>query len=135
MKKAVIFDMYGVLLHRDLLFLREIEDEEMTKILGELRQRGIQLILLSNIFIRSPEYFKKSFDFLKLFDKLYFSSDTGLVKPDPRAYELVLRENNLKPEEVVFFDDGARNVEAAKALGIESYVFEGSAQVREKLGI
>ena len=134
MKKAVIFDMYGVLVRRNL-FVNEQEDTEMTQIIRELKERGVLLILLSNIFIYSSEHFKNKFRFLELFDKLYFSSDTRLSKPDPRAFEMVLKQNSLKPEDCIYFDDMARNVAAAQALGIESYVFEGADATKNKIGL
>lgn len=132
MKKAVIFDMYGVLVHRHFI-INEVADPEMIQVVREIKERGARLLLLSNIYIWNSEHFKKKFRFLELFDKLYFSSDIGLAKPDPRAYELVLTENNLKPEDCIFFDDNEKNVAAANALGIESYVFAGPQQVREKI--
>ena len=71
----------------------------------------------------------------ELFDKQYYSWKTGFIKPDPRAYQVMLEENNLKPEEVVYFDDSQKNVAAAEVLGIESYLFEGPGGVKEKLRI
>ena len=133
MKKAVIFDMYGVLVRRNL-FINEAADAEMVAIVRELKERGVLLILLSNIFIYSSEHFKKKFRFLELFDKLYFSSDTGLSKPDPRAFEKVLKENNLKAEDCIYFDDSEKNIAAAQALGIESYLFEGAKATKNKIG-
>jgi HAD superfamily hydrolase (TIGR01509 family) len=133
MKKAVIFDMYGVLLLRT--FLREHEHLLMTRVVEDLKQRGCKLFLLSNIYVRNSSYFKKKYPFLAHFDKLYFSSDTRFNKPDPRAYEQVLKENDLKPEDCIFFDDTSRNVEAARALGIDAHVFKSPEEVRTLLGI
>lgn len=124
--------MYGVLLRRNI-FLREYEDTEMIALAEELKGKGVQLFLLSNIFVRKSSYFKKRFGFIKFFNKLYFSSDTGFIKPDPRAFELVLKENNLKPEDCVFFDDSEANVAAAQALGIEAYVFVGADAARQAI--
>jgi len=124
MKKAVIFDMYGVLIRRNL-FINEAENTQMTQIVRELKDRGVVLILLSNIYVWNSAHFKKKFRFLSLFDKLYFSSDTKLIKPDPRAFKLVLEENNLKPEECMYFDDSAGHVAAAQTLGIEKEYVEG----------
>ena len=132
MKKVVIFDMYGVLVRRNF-FINEQADAEMVKIVRELKERGVTLILLSNIFIWNSEHFKKKFEFLKLFDKLYFSADTGVAKPSPTAYQMVLKENNLEASDCIFFDDTRANVEGAKALGIEAYVFAGPADTRVKL--
>ncbi|MBQ1303981.1 MAG: HAD-IA family hydrolase, partial [Erysipelotrichaceae bacterium] len=49
-----------------------------------------------------------------------FSCDAGLLKPDPAIYQLLMDKYGLKPEETVFFDDSARNVEAARSLGIHA---------------
>lgn len=122
MKKAVIFDMYGVLLSRNLL-LRERENVEVAKVAAELKERGVRLFLLSNIYIRGSAHYKAKYGFIKLFDQLYFSSDIGFAKPDRRAFELVLKENNLEAGDCLFIDDTRANVEAARALGIESHLF------------
>lgn len=134
MKKAVIFDMYGVLLLKRYFFT-EKEHLYMTQVVAELREKGYQLFLLSNIYLSNGKHFIEKYPFLSLFTKVYFSADTGFYKPDPRAYKQVLEENNLKPEECIFFDDTKRNVRAAQKLGIEAYEFENPQQVRRLLGI
>ena len=53
--------------------------------------------------------------------------ESGLVKPEEKAYLTVLKESNLKPEEVVYFDDKDENIEAAKALGLNSFKYESPA--------
>lgn len=59
--------------------------------------------------------------FGSLFNHAYYSNEVGYRKPDKEIYELVLQQQNLKPEETFFVDDKAENVEAAKALGIQAY--------------
>jgi len=134
MKKAVIFDMYGVLLLKRYFFF-EKGHMRMTEVVEELKERGYKLFLLSNIYMADGAHFKNKYPFLMLFDKLYFSSDTGFYKPDPRAYQQVLEENDLRPDDCIFFDDTKRNVEAAQKLGMEAHVFESPEQVRRLLGI
>ncbi len=124
--------MYGVFLLRDI-FLREKENMEMTKLAADLKMEGCTLYLLSNIYIRKSDFYKEKFRFLKLFDNLYFSSDTGFVKPDPRAFLCVLEDNDLKPEEVIFIDDSKQNIAAAQSLGIESYLFVDAKDTRARL--
>lgn len=53
-----------------------------------------------------------------LFEKLWFSHQLGLVKPDPAIFTYVLNDAGLKPEETLFIDDTLVHVEAAKSLGI-----------------
>lgn len=55
------------------------------------------------------------------FDKVYFSHDMKMRKPEPDIYRHVLEENKLKPEETLFIDDRYENIEAAAALGIQTY--------------
>lgn len=125
-KKAVIFDLNGV-------FVEE-EGDEISALARELKAKGFKLFILSNNMDERTAYYDAHFPVLKeLFDKQYFSWQTGFIKPDRRAFELLLTENNLKPEECVYFDDSSRNVAAAKNLGIESYMFESPAQVRQLL--
>jgi putative hydrolase of the HAD superfamily len=59
-----------------------------------------------------------------LFKKAHFSYEMGLVKPNPLIYQQVLKENNLKAEEIVFFDDNAANIESASTLGIDSILID-----------
>lgn len=56
-----------------------------------------------------------------LFEKTYLSHEMGLRKPDPKIFEVVLAENNLKPEETLFIDDSPQHIESAKTLGIKAY--------------
>lgn len=55
------------------------------------------------------------------FEKLYFSHEVGLRKPDAAIYQLVLDQNNLKPEETLFIDDSAQNLAIPQSLGIQVY--------------
>jgi putative hydrolase of the HAD superfamily len=59
-----------------------------------------------------------------LFKKAHFSYEMGLVKPNPLIYQQVLKENNLKAEEIVFFDDNAANIKSAITLGIDSILID-----------
>ena len=47
----------------------------------------------------------------------------GKTKPDPEMYRLFLREYHLLPEECVFVDDTAENVEVARKLGFAGIAF------------
>lgn len=61
-----------------------------------------------------------SLPFNNYFHKAYYSHLVGLRKPDVRIYELVLRENNLAPEETLFLDDLGENLKSARSLGIQT---------------
>ena len=69
-------------------------------------------------------------EFDALFNKSYFSFAEHLEKPDPRFFELILDHEGLLPEETLFIDDTAANIEVAKSLGIRTYHISREELVR-----
>ncbi len=53
------------------------------------------------------------------FDKVYLSHRIGYRKPNPKAWEIILEENNLKASETLFLDDSPQHIEAAKKMGMQ----------------
>jgi HAD superfamily hydrolase (TIGR01509 family) len=56
-----------------------------------------------------------------LFDSVFASHLTGLIKPDREAYEHILRQLNVPADAVYFFDDLLPNIDAARAVGINAF--------------
>jgi len=56
----------------------------------------------------------------QFFDKVYFSHQLGLRKPEKAIYEHVLKQNNLLPEETLFIDDMEKNILGAKTVGLKT---------------
>jgi len=111
--------------------------EDMTSLVGlaqELKDQGYKLFILSNNFKERADYYTRTFLFIsEIFEKTYYSWQTGFVKPDIEAYKYILDDQGLKSEECVYFDDSSTNIEAAKSLGINAFVFKDADDVREKL--
>ena len=55
------------------------------------------------------------------FNKVYFSYEIGMRKPDAEIFKFVLEENKLNPRETLFIDDSIQHIEGAKKLGIQTY--------------
>jgi putative hydrolase of the HAD superfamily len=53
------------------------------------------------------------------FEKTYYSHVMGMRKPEKEPFDLILRENQLKPLETLFVDDAQINVEGAEAAGLK----------------
>lgn len=64
-----------------------------------------------------------------LFQKLYASSEIGLRKPDAEAFNHILDEVGIQPDELLFFDDSIENIEGAKKLGIQTVLVTDTASV------
>ena len=91
---------------------------KVRKLLEELSS-DYDLYLLSNMSFPEKEHFINE-PVYPLFKGTLFSCDAGLLKPDETIFRLLLDKYEMKPQETVFFDDSARNVEAARALGIHA---------------
>lgn len=117
----------------DFWFGGESLDKEMVLILQELKNLGWQVFILSNNLKERSLYYRSTMPELKLFDKVYFSWETGYIKPDKRAFDLILQENNLSPEDCFYFDDSEGNVKVGNSLKIKSYLFKSPAQVKKIL--
>ena len=96
------------------------------QLLQQLRNH-YDLFLLSNTNAIHMKAFNKILErergipsLAAFFDKTYYSHLMGCRKPEPEAWQMVLDENGLKPEHTLFIDDTLPNVEAARALGIQS---------------
>ena len=62
-----------------------------------------------------------------LFDRTYLSYQMGLAKPDRAIFEHVIGDLGVDPGQIVFCDDNAVNVEAARQLGIDAVLTVGVA--------
>jgi putative hydrolase of the HAD superfamily len=60
----------------------------------------------------------------EMFDKIYYSHQVQLRKPNVEIYQYVLKDAGLNPRETIFIDDLLENVEAARKAGILGYHLE-----------
>ena len=102
--------------------------------LEELKAKGYRVYLLSNY---SKDYFelhrKSKFTFVDLADGMVISGFEKINKPEPEIYKILLNRYSLIPEECIFMDDREVNVEAAKKLRINAFVFKSYEDARAKL--
>ncbi|MBR1771284.1 MAG: HAD family phosphatase [Lachnospiraceae bacterium] len=99
----------------------------------ELKDKGYHVWYLSNFSRKAEVECADSLAFLPYMDGGILSYREKLVKPDPAIYRLLLERYALTPEECVFIDDTAKNIDAARALGIRGIVFTGKTQAQAAL--
>ena len=58
-------------------------------------------------------------DFYSCFEKVYFSYEIGIRKPDENAFKYVINNHNLNPKKTLFVDDKKENTAVAEALGFQ----------------
>lgn len=107
---AMILDIPA---HR-IELLKELNSKHETYLLSNTNTIHTQFIF---------DYLQKEYNLENLnplFNRCYFSQEIGMRKPNAEAFEYVLNAHNLKPQETLFLDDNADNINASKALGIQS---------------
>lgn len=103
-------------------------------LLTDLEAAGTRVAVLSNDVSEWSVLLRERFDLTSWISDWVISGDIGIRKPDPRAYEALVRTLGVPAAEIHFFDDRPRNVDAARTAGLQSYVFKGWTQVRATAG-
>lgn len=83
------------------------------------------LYVLSNNNPISRAYFcemmkDNGLDPKEVFRKEFYSYEMKMLKPSAKVYAHVIKSIGLPPEEILFIDDAADNIEAAQAAGIRT---------------
>lgn len=86
---------------------------------------GKRIALLSNeLDLFYGAEMRDELPLLALFDLIVDATHTGILKPDRRAYALVTEQLGIAAAECVFVDDQTRNVEGARAAGMQVVHFD-----------
>ena len=88
-----------------------------------LRRGGLKIAVLSNMPIEISAYMRQYAPWFRDFDYVCFSAEVQLAKPDAAIFHACLEVVHSRPEECLFIDDRAENVEAARALGMHALKF------------
>ncbi len=112
-------------------YIREIPQRNLD-LLVNLRNEGYRLLLLSNTnpFMMS---WVNSNDFVAghpmkdFFDKCYLSYEMKMMKPDENMFRQVLNSEQIPPHQILFVDDGPRNVEVASKMDFKTFCPENGA--------
>jgi putative hydrolase of the HAD superfamily len=91
--------------------------EKMFSLAETLRSSNIRTGILSNTVAIAAERLRETGCY-DGFDPVILSCEVGMVKPDPRIYELALKQMSLEAENVIFVDDDPKNLEPARKMGI-----------------
>ena len=111
-------------------------DVQRVELLRELGKR-CPVYLLSNTNlphrIRFRESFRERFggSFDELFVRCFYSDELHLRKPDPEIYRSVARQIGTPPGKLLFIDDNAANVSAARGEGWQACHLTGGITVTD----
>ncbi|WP_332815022.1 HAD-IA family hydrolase [Ramlibacter sp.] len=98
---------------------------EAVSIICAAKAAGKKLAILSNeldLFYGAD--FRSRLPLLQLFDVIVDATHTGILKPDPRAYEAVTEALGLPANACVFVDDQKRNADGGVRAGLQVVHFD-----------
>ncbi len=104
----------------------------MYDLLTCLKAEGYKLYGLTN-WCSKVYLTMEQFPIFRLLDGQIISSEEHVIKPEPAVYQCLFERFNLKPEECVFADDRAENIEGGRAMGMEGIVFTDAVQYEKEL--
>lgn len=113
-----------------------IPNMELIQIIKKLRTDGYKTAIISNtsgLIMRKKidRYFGEKIE--NLFEEIIISSEVGLLKPDEKIYEMVLKKLGTQPGETIMIDDSDSYLEGARRLGIVCLVFRDNETLRSDL--
>jgi 2-haloacid dehalogenase len=107
--------------------------EDSVAVLAELKAKGEKVYAITNF---SREKWAESvirFPFLGMFDGTIVSAHERLLKPEPAIYHTLLERYGLDAGDCIFVDDSEKNIEGARAVGMQALHFVEPIDLRAEL--
>jgi 2-haloacid dehalogenase/putative hydrolase of the HAD superfamily len=101
--------------------------------IAAVHERGVAQYVLSNMSHETYDGTVAMSPAFAMMDGLVISGREGVMKPDPAIFTLTCERYDLTPGETLFVDDSAKNVEAARAVGLRAHHFTDPAALRPAL--
>jgi 2-haloacid dehalogenase len=109
-------------LHETVEILRSIKDNHPHR-----------LYALTNWSAETFPWALDNFDFLHWFEGIVVSGLEKTRKPLPEFYHILFNRYNVTPRDAVFIDDNLKNIEGAKAVGLQAIHFQSPQQLKDDL--
>lgn len=119
-------------LWRDIMSASLVVNTEVIKLCQMLADNGIRLGILSNAIEEHATLLKERGIYAP-FNPCIVSCYAKMRKPEESIYRLAIEQAKVRPSECLFVDDLEFNVEIAKRVGMEGYVFTDARGLAEEL--
>lgn len=117
--------------HYTDIFTEEVPG--MKGLMMELKSQGYRLLGLSNWSTKVFDVMDKFPEIFSLLDGYLVSHQVHLLKPHKEIYEAFCKKFDVSPENCVFIDDKAVNIDGAKSIGMQGIVFKDADQLKAEL--
>ncbi len=100
-------------------------------LVARLTARGVPQFAITNFGVDAWNLFRPTFPILDHLQDIVVSGAERLVKPDAAMFRHAAQRFGRAPETMLFIDDNAANIAAARALGWQVHHFTGDAAALE----
>ena len=105
----------------------------MQEVVEDWKANGYRLYGLTNWAADTFALVRHTYHVFDLLDGIVVSGEEKVAKPDPRIFRILLERYHITPSDAVFIDDNKPNTDAARALGLQTILFQSAEQLRESL--
>ena len=102
-------------------------NQPVVKFMGEVNE-SYQTAILSNAGDQSRRLMEETYQLHTFVDEIIISAEEGVIKPDPRIYEIAMKKMNADPVTSLLLDDHLPNILAAREFGMHAVQFINSQQ-------
>ncbi len=103
---------------------------DVISVLEKLKKQKYKIALLSNTESLMAKEIEKKLKFKNYFDYLAYSFEIGFIKPDKRAFSVIVKKFKVKPKEVLMVGDSLRcDVAGAITVGFNSCLINRTGTV------
>ncbi|WP_159978701.1 MULTISPECIES: HAD family phosphatase [unclassified Novosphingobium] len=103
------------------------------EIVRELAARSVPLFAITNFASQFWRDYRAGEALFDLFGDIVVSGDEKIAKPDARIFDLAARRFGHAPAAMLFIDDNAANIDAARTLGWQVHHFHEAGALRADL--
>jgi len=109
-------------------------DQEVVDMVRSLRKKGIKVYLSSDQEKYRAKYLLENVGLKNVVDGSFFSCDVGFQKYDKRFFKHILKTLKIiKPGEIYYWDDGQKNINTARGVGINGYLYKSFKDLQKVL--
>jgi putative hydrolase of the HAD superfamily len=99
--------------------------EEIPSVFEDLKKKGYTLVLLANIDQFAFEQLEHKHKLSELFDAVYPSFETGLLKINPASFEKIAKDFKVDKDDVIMVGDSVHSdMEAAEKAGVRGILVD-----------
>lgn len=110
----------------------DVLDSQLVALIRRLHKEYMTAVI-SNYSDILPHLINQEWQMASDFDLLIVSSTAGVMKPEAKIYQLAMDELGIEPEEAVFIDDFAHNIDGARAIGMRGIHFTEGVNLEDEL--